>query len=355
MATVKIDHVDKLFGSVQVLQEVNLDIADGEFIVLVGPSGCGKSTILRIVSGLEQPTHGTISIGDRDVTDVAPKDRDIAMVFQSYALYPHISVRDNLSFALTIRATEPHEIEERVANASEILGLTDLLDRLPKQLSGGQRQRVAMGRAIVRNPQVFLFDEPLSNLDAKLRIQMRKEIKELHQRLKSTAIYVTHDQIEAMTMADRVVVMKSGFIAQVGTPLHLYDKPANKFVAGFIGAPSMNFLEGSVVETDGGLKFSVDDVLLPLPDVHSADPGANATLGIRPEHLEIVDAGGDANFTVAVVEPTGSETLIECAHGQHRLQVMVKDRVEFSPGDKIELKFDPQRVHLFETASEQRL
>src|SRR6202048_4978257 len=255
MAAVSIRAVRKNFGLTQVIRGVDIDIADGEFCVLVGPSGCGKSTLLRMIAGLEEITEGEVSIGGKVVTRVAPKQRDIAMVFQNYALYPHMTVRDNMSFALMLAKQSKDEIEKRVRKAADILGLAQLLDRYPRQLSGGQRQRVAMGRAIVRDPQVFLFDEPLSNLDAKLRVQMRTEIKELHQRLKTTSIYVTHDQIEAMTMADKIVVMKDGVVEQMGRPLDLYDRPANLFVAGFIGSPAMNFLQGNLVSEDGGAVF----------------------------------------------------------------------------------------------------
>src|SRR5713226_5661875 len=252
MASVELKQVRKSFGSTQVVHGVDISIADGEFCVLVGPSGCGKSTLLRMLAGLEEITHGEISIGGKVVNRVPPKERDIAMVFQNYALYPHMTVRDNMSFALMLAKQSKDEISARVKKAADILGLDQLLDRYPRQLSGGQRQRVAMGRAIVRDPQVFLFDEPLSNLDAKLRVQMRTEIKELHQRLKTTSIYVTHDQIEAMTMADTIVVMNGGRVEQIGTPLDLYDEPANLFVAGFIGSPAMNFLPGRIVAGSSG-------------------------------------------------------------------------------------------------------
>src|SRR5690242_8753113 len=262
MAPVDVRQVDKFYGSTQVLHGVSVNIPDGEFVVLVGPSGCGKSTLLRMIAGLEEISRGEIAIGGRVVNNVPPKDRDIAMVFQNYALYPHMTVKENMAFSLKLARAPKNVIEERVGKAAQILGLTQLLDRYPRQLSGGQRQRVAMGRAIVRDPQVFLFDEPLSNLDAKLRVQMRTEIKELHQRLRTTSVYVTHDQIEAMTMADRIVVMQLGHVEQVGAPLELYDRPANLFVAGFIGSPAMNFLNGHLksngsayVETDNGAKL----------------------------------------------------------------------------------------------------
>ncbi|HTN62422.1 MAG TPA: sn-glycerol-3-phosphate ABC transporter ATP-binding protein UgpC, partial [Devosia sp.] len=294
MAPVTLRHVKKSYGDAAVIHGVDIDIADGEFVVLVGPSGCGKSTLLRMVAGLETITEGEISIGTRVVNDLDPKDRDIAMVFQNYALYPHMTVETNMGFSLEHRGANKAEIAERVNWAAEILGLVPLLKRYPRQLSGGQRQRVAMGRAIVRNPQVFLFDEPLSNLDAKLRVVMRGEIKSLHQRLGVTTLYVTHDQIEAMTMADKIVVMNAGKVEQIGVPLDLYDRPANLFVAGFIGSPSMNFISGQITP-DG---FTAAGITLPLPP--GLTPG-NATYGIRPEHFELSPAGVAA--TVLLVEP----------------------------------------------------
>src|SRR6202047_3726898 len=287
MAAVSIRAVRKNFGSTQVIRGVDIDIADGEFCVLVGPSGCGKSTLLRMIAGLEEITDGEVSIGGKVVNRVAPKQRDIAMVFQNYALYPHMTVRDNMSFALMLAKQSKSEIEAHVAKAANILGLTVLLDRYPRQLSGGQRQRVAMGRAIVRDPQVFLFDEPLSNLDAKLRVQMRTEIKELHQRLKTTSIYVTHDQIEAMTMADKIVVMKDGIVEQIGAPLDLYDRPDNLFVAGFIGSPAMNCLKGAL-KVNGKAEFQGPEGVS-LPVMAAAAPagsdGRPVVYGVRPEHF----------------------------------------------------------------------
>src|SRR5690348_9410631 len=284
MSSVSIRDVRKSFGAFEVLHGVTVPIEDGEFVVLVGPSGCGKSTLLRMLAGLENITSGTISIGDRVVNNVQPKERDIAMVFQNYALYPHMTVADNMGFSLKLRGAKADEIKKGVKRAAEILGLTPLLERYPRQLSGGQRQRVAMGRAIVRDPQVFLFDEPLSNLDAKLRVAMRAEIKELHQRLATTTVYVTHDQIEAMTMADRIVVMNAGNVEQIGAPLELYDRPANLFVAGFIGSPAMNFLKGRIesgaFQADGG-------AALPLPGKPNGSDGRPAVYGIRPEHFQL--------------------------------------------------------------------
>ena len=287
MATVVIRDVRKAFGLTPVIHGVDVAIADGEFVVLVGPSGCGKSTLLRMIAGLENITSGEISIGGRVVNDLPPKERDVAMVFQNYALYPHKTVAENMSFALKLRNAPKSEIDQRVKRAAEILDITPYLGRFPRNLSGGQRQRVAMGRAIVRDPQVFLFDEPLSNLDAKLRVQMRAEIKELHQRLKTTTIYVTHDQVEAMTMADRIVVMRDGVVEQAGLPLDLYDRPLSMFVAGFIGSPSMNFLHGSV-RTEGGPTFVTDDgARLPLRSAPSGLDGKRCVYGIRPEHLSL--------------------------------------------------------------------
>src|SRR5688572_24120611 len=286
MASVVIRDVRKSFGSTAVIHGVSVNIDDGEFVVLVGPSGCGKSTLLRMIAGLENITGGEIRIGDRVVNNVPPKERDIAMVFQNYALYPHMTVAANMGFSLKLRGAPKSEIESRVARAADILGLQPYLERYPRQLSGGQRQRVAMGRAIVRDPQVFLFDEPLSNLDAKLRVAMRTEIKELHQRIKTTTVYVTHDQIEAMTMADKIVVMHDGRIEQIGEPLELYDRPNNRFVAGFIGSPAMNFLTGRLAISGGGARFEGDrDLNLPLDVRPPGSSGQPVVLGVRPEHL----------------------------------------------------------------------
>ena len=312
MARVTVSGLRKSYGATEVIHGVDVEIADGEFAVLVGPSGCGKSTLLRMVAGLEGVTAGTIRIGERVVNGLAPGERDIAMVFQSYALYPHKTVRANMGFALKLRGTDRAEIAERVDRAAEILGLTPYLDRYPRQLSGGQRQRVAMGRAIVRDPQVFLFDEPLSNLDAKLRVAMRAEIKELHQRLRTTTIFVTHDQIEAMTMADTIVVMQAGRIEQIGAPLELYERPRNRFVAEFIGSPAMNLLPG-VLGPEG---VAVEGETLPLAAAGAAAPGAEVVYGIRPEHLELAETGFPA--TVRVVEPTGSETLAPLAFSRRQ-------------------------------------
>src|SRR5215471_5438530 len=289
MADLEVRNVHKSYGATAVIHGVSVAIRDGEFVVLVGPSGCGKSTLIRMIAGLERVTHGEILLGDKVINDLPPKERDMAMVFQNYALYPNMTVSENMGFSLRLRRTRREEIQTRVANAAEILGLGPLLHRLPRELSGGQRQRVAMGRAIVRDPQVFLFDEPLSNLDAKLRVAMRTEIKELHQRLRTTTIYVTHDQIEAMTMADRIVVMHDGAVEQIGAPLELYDRPINRFVAGFIGSPAMNFIEGRIaadgssVETPQGDRLAIGAVPI--------EAGHPVVYGIRPEHLELADDG----------------------------------------------------------------
>lgn len=320
MAKVILNKVHKVFEKTEVVHGIDLDIAHNEFVVLVGPSGCGKSTTLRMIAGLEEVTEGEIVIGDRLVNDVPPKDRDIAMVFQNYALYPHMTVFENMSFGLKLRKTPKEEIRQRVNDAAEILNITELLDRRPKQLSGGQRQRVAMGRAIVRHPQVFLFDEPLSNLDAKLRVQMRTEIKKIHQRVKTTIIYVTHDQVEAMTLADRIVVMNAGNIEQIGSPQELYEHPATFFVAGFIGSPSMNFVNTKLEGSGSDLKLVMGDMSLPIPaDIasHYVDHvGKDLLFGIRPEHMtELRPAEKDNlkdEFTrkVVVTEPMGVDTMV---------------------------------------------
>jgi multiple sugar transport system ATP-binding protein len=350
MTGVRIQDVRKSYGSAQVIHGVSVDIQDGEFVILVGPSGCGKSTLLRMVAGLEEISGGEIRIGPKVVNHVPPKERDIAMVFQNYALYPHMTVSENMAFSLKLRRAPKAEISAKVARAAEILGLTPLLDRYPKQLSGGQRQRVAMGRAIVRDPQVFLFDEPLSNLDAKLRVAMRAEIKALHQRLKTTTIYVTHDQIEAMTMADKIVVMHDGVVEQIGAPLALYDRPANLFVASFIGSPAMNLLAGRLAGdgfvTEGGLR-------LPLAQGPAAAEGRPAIYGIRPEHFALSDEG--VPVTVKVVEPTGSETQVVAeAEGQEIITVF-RERVAARPGETIRILPIARSVHLFDPKTSQRL
>ena len=350
MAEVTIRALRKAYGAVQVVHGLDLDIPDGEFVVLVGPSGCGKSTLLRMIAGLEEITSGDIRIGERRVNNLPPSERDIAMVFQNYALYPHKTVAANMGFPLKMRGESKEVIAQKVARAAEILGLTPYLDRYPRALSGGQRQRVAMGRAIVRDPQVFLFDEPLSNLDAKLRVQMRTEIRELHQRLKTTTVYVTHDQIEAMTMADRIVVMQGGRIEQVGAPLELYDRPANTFVAGFIGSPAMNMAPGVV---RSGMVELEDGTRLPLPAGLAVAEGREVTYGIRPEHLSVGSQGFAGN--VAVVEPTGSETHVVLRTAGQEVVAMFRDRVAFRPGDALVLAVDAEKVHLLDRASGVRL
>ncbi len=353
MAPLNIQSVKKSYGSLQVLHGVDVDITDGEFVILVGPSGCGKSTLLRMIAGLESITGGSIRIGGREVNDLPPKARDIAMVFQSYALYPHMTVAQNMGFSLKLARRPKVEIDAAVQKAADILDLGSLLDRTPKQLSGGQRQRVAMGRAIVRNPAVFLFDEPLSNLDAKLRVQMRAEIKELHQRLGTTIVYVTHDQIEAMTMADRIVVMRSGFVEQIGRPLELYDKPANLFVASFIGSPSMNLIEGSAADETF---TAISGASIPLPGI-PAKPNTEVILGIRPEHLELVEANtsGAIAGTVVVTEPTGSETQMILRIGNTDLSVLCHSRIEVQPGDTLYVRLMQGKALIFDKSSGRRL
>ena len=355
MASVTIQAVKKNFGDVPILHGVDIDIRDGSFTVLVGPSGCGKSTLLRMIAGLEQINSGEIRIGDRVVNDLQPKERDIAMVFQNYALYPHMTVRENMAFSLALAKMDKATIEGKVGRAAEILALGALLDRYPRQLSGGQRQRVAMGRAIVRDPQVFLFDEPLSNLDAKLRVAMRSELKELHQRLKTTSIYVTHDQIEAMTMGDKIVVMRDGRIEQTGGPLDLYDQPANQFVAGFIGSPAMNFLPGTLRRTAGAPHVELTDgTQIEAPRLAGGVDGQPIVFGTRPEHLTLASTGG-IPAKVVVMEPTGMDTFVACRHEGVELSAVFRERHDFAPGSTIRLLPDPQRAHLFDAASGQRL
>ncbi len=346
MAEVTIRNLRKSYGAVDVIHGLDVDIADGAFVVLVGPSGCGKSTLLRMIAGLESITGGTIAIGETVVNNLPPARRDIAMVFQNYALYPHKTVAANMAFSLRMQKMPRAEIDARVARAAEVLGLAPYLDRYPRALSGGQRQRVAMGRAIVRDPRVFLFDEPLSNLDAKLRVQMRAEIRELHQRLETTTVYVTHDQIEAMTMADKIVVLQSGRIEQVGTPLDLYDRPANTFVAGFIGSPSMNLMPGEGGRDGvavGGTTFAVDGVA----------PGRGVTLGMRPEDLTLAAEGMRA--VVSVVEPTGAETHIVARVGDIEVTAVTRDRPAVRPGETIHLAPVPGSVHVFDRATGARV
>ena len=349
MATVTFDHVFKRYGDVTAVSDLNLQIGDGEFMVLVGPSGCGKTTSLRMIAGLEEITEGQLLIGDKVVNDVAPKDRDIAMVFQSYALYPHMSVRENLAFGLKLRKVAKPEIEKRINDAAGILQLEKLLERKPKELSGGQRQRVALGRAIVREPAVFLMDEPLSNLDAKLRVQTRAEIARLHQRLGTTMVYVTHDQVEAMTMGQRIAVMSDGLLQQVGTPQDLYDSPRNKFVAGFIGSPSMNFIDIPVGTGD----LAVGGFTFPIPDRYRESiKGAGTTVvaGFRPEHLELGELGsvvGTVQGKADVVEYLGNEELLHVSVGEREVVAIVDSSHNVRPGDIVNLKLPVDKLHLF--------
>jgi multiple sugar transport system ATP-binding protein len=352
MASVEIADVRKSFGTHPVIRGVSVDIADGEFVILVGPSGCGKSTLLRMLAGLEHITSGEIRIGDRVVNNLPPKDRDIAMVFQNYALYPHMTVAENMAFSLILKGASKAEIEERVKPAASILGLSNLLDRYPRQLSGGQRQRVAMGRAIVRDPQVFLFDEPLSNLDAKLRVSMRAEIKNLHQRLTTTTVYVTHDQIEAMTMADKIVVMHDGIVEQIGAPLELYDRPNNLFVAGFIGSPAMNMLHGKLDPTDPNRFVTSDGVSLPVARSAEAAKGKELVYGIRPEGIVL---GGSVQMQVIVVEPTGSESQVVAKLGTSEITCVFRERVTAKPGEMLNVSINPDSAHLFDAKSGARL
>jgi multiple sugar transport system ATP-binding protein len=342
MASVTIKNVKKNYGNLEVVHGINLKIEDGAFVVLLGPSGCGKSTLLRMIAGLESVTGGDIEIEGKRVNDVHPKDRNIAMVFQNYALYAHMKVRDNMSFSLLLAKRPQNEIDEKVKWAAKILNLEPYLDRYPRELSGGQRQRVAMGRAIVRNPAVFLFDEPLSNLDAKLRVQMRTEIKELHERLKTTTVYVTHDQIEAMTMADKIVILRDGYIEQEGSPLDVYDHPANLFVAEFIGSPSMNLLKGEVITE--GVRLA-EGTVLALPKSHKAKLGQKVVYGIRPEHLK---PGKGTAAKINVIEPTGPEMHIYADMGGQEVCSITSERVHLARGADLQLAPQLDRVHLFD-------
>jgi len=356
MATVTFEHVTKKYGEVLAVDDLNLEINDGEFMVLVGPSGCGKTTSLRMIAGLEEITGGTLRIGSKIVNDVAPKDRDIAMVFQSYALYPHMTVRDNLAFGLKLRKVPKPEIERRVKEAADTIQLSNLLDRKPKELSGGQRQRVALGRAIVREPAVFLMDEPLSNLDAKLRVQTRAEIARLHQRLGTTMVYVTHDQVEAMTMGTRIAVMSDGLLQQVGTPQELYDNPDNKFVAGFIGSPSMNFATVTASGTGDAAVLTGSGLSIPLPPRlrAAADSVHGKTLiaGFRPEHLDIGDPSSNvASFQAKadVVEYLGNDELLHLSLGGMDLVAIVSSSHVVKPGDLLSLRLPLDKLHLFDS------
>ena len=342
MASVEIKNIFKKYGDVEVVHGINLTIEDGSFVVFLGPSGCGKSTLLRMIAGLESVTGGDVEIAGKRVNNVHPKDRNIAMVFQNYALYAHMTVKDNMSFSLILAKRPQAEIDEKVGWAAKILNLEPYIGRYPRELSGGQRQRVAMGRAIVRNPAVFLFDEPLSNLDAKLRVQMRTEIKDLHERLKTTTVYVTHDQIEAMTMADKIVILRDGIIEQVGTPLDVYDHPVNLFVASFIGSPSMNLIKGTAqkdhVLTEGGIK-------LPTPKGHKAKIGQKVVYGIRPEHLSL---GKGIPATITVTEPTGPEIHVYADVGPQEVCAIIRERTVLKRGSTVQLEPDLGKVHLFD-------
>ncbi|MFA5028670.1 MAG: sn-glycerol-3-phosphate ABC transporter ATP-binding protein UgpC [Candidatus Methylomirabilota bacterium] len=363
MAQVTLENVTKRFDSVVAVKDVNLTIDDKEFVVLVGPSGCGKSTTLRMVAGLEEISGGTIKIGDRVVNDVPPKDRDIAMVFQNYALYPHMSVYDNMAFGLKLRKFPKPEIEQRVKEAAEILGIQELLQRKPRALSGGQRQRVAVGRAIVRKPQVFLFDEPLSNLDAKLRVAMRAELKKLHDRLQSTVIYVTHDQVEAMTMGDRIVIMKDGLIQQVGAPLEVYASPQNQFVAGFIGSPAMNFLPCTVMPKGDGLAFTAPGLSLPVPPAKAKAlaefANRKVTMGIRPEDMREALPTDPAQCTfeasVEVVEPIGHEIYLNVMIDGTEVVARVSPDTPVKVGQKIKLAATVEKLHAFDPQTEKSI
>jgi multiple sugar transport system ATP-binding protein len=358
MAEVKLNNVTKRFGDVTAVDKVDLLAENKEFLVLVGPSGCGKTTTLRMVAGLEEATEGDIYIGERKVNDVPPKDRDIAMVFQNYALYPHMNVYRNMAFGLQLRSFPKPEIEQRVKEGARILGIEELLHRKPKELSGGQRQRVAMGRAIVRKPQAFLFDEPLSNLDAKLRVAMRGELAKLHERLETTIIYVTHDQVEAMTLADRIVVMDRGLIAQIGSPLEVYDNPNNLFVAGFIGSPAMNFLEVHVTEENGTFFVKGKNFKLAVPedrrDRYLKVKDKKAVLGLRPEHIHDKQIKGPfpngepLTVTIDVVEPVGSEIILLATCGPDQLTACVDPQTRVKPHDTLEVLVDMNRMHLFD-------
>ncbi|SFK42347.1 multiple sugar transport system ATP-binding protein [Pseudovibrio ascidiaceicola] len=357
MASIQITEATKSYGNTAVLHGIDLNIQDGEFIVLVGPSGCGKSTLLRMIAGLEEVTSGSISINERIINDLPPRDRDIAMVFQSYALYPHMSVEENISYAMTLRKSPKEKIASAVNGVSNILGLNGLLERRPKALSGGQRQRVAMGRAIVRDPQAFLFDEPLSNLDARLREQMRSEIRKLHRKLNATSIYVTHDQIEAMTMADRIVAMHDGYIQQVGTPLEIYDKPANVFVASFIGSPAMNFIRGTASASGEGYHLQTDQGhQIILPKSLDLKDRMDVILGVRPEHLMIVEEGpASLPATVDLIEPMGLSTLVHVRVGQDSLKIFTLDRPDIAEGTQVHVSYIKEKLHMFDARTEMRL
>jgi multiple sugar transport system ATP-binding protein len=355
MASLSFRNIQKSFGKTKIIHGISFDIADGEFVVLVGPSGCGKSTLLRMLAGLEEISGGEIAIDDRVVNDIESKDRDIAMVFQSYALYPHMTVRENLGFSLRLRNADAQMTGERVMKAAKILNLDTLLDRFPRELSGGQRQRVAMGRAIVRDPKVFLFDEPLSNLDAKLRVAMRAEIKALHQRLKTTTVYVTHDQIEAMTMADRIVVMHDGIVEQIGTPLELFDRPHNLFVAQFIGSPAMNTLQGTLRIAQGQAWVEAQGMRWPLAAVPQGVDGQAVHYGIRPTDMQLSGTAQGIVASVVVVEPTGAETELLLQVGSSQIVLVMHGRTGVQPDETVQIAVEPAKAHVFDAASGARL
>jgi len=355
MASVSFNQIEKSFGKTKIIHGISFDITDGEFVVLVGPSGCGKSTLLRMLAGLEEISGGEIAIDGKVINELDSKDRDIAMVFQSYALYPHMTVRENMGFSLRLRKADAELTTKRVGDAARILNLEPLLERYPRELSGGQRQRVAMGRAIVRDPKVFLFDEPLSNLDAKLRVAMRAEIKSLHQRLKTTTVYVTHDQIEAMTMADRIVVMHDGIIEQIGTPLELFDRPGNLFVAQFIGSPAMNVFEGQLQQAGGPSSVSALGQSWPLATAVAGTQGQRVHYGIRPSDITVLPAGQGIPARVVVVEPTGAETEMLLRVGEQDVVVVLHGRTSARPDDTVGLQVDAAKAHLFDQATGKRM
>ncbi|MBB3384397.1 MULTISPECIES: sn-glycerol-3-phosphate ABC transporter ATP-binding protein UgpC [unclassified Rhizobium] len=352
MASVELHNIHKAYGALTVIHDISLSIEDGEFIALVGPSGCGKSTLLRMIAGLEEITDGDVSIGGQVVNSMTPRERNIAMVFQSYALYPHMTVAENMGFNLKLSGETKQVIEQRVNEAARMLDLTKLLDRKPAQLSGGQRQRVAMGRAIVRNPAVFLFDEPLSNLDAKLRVQMRSEIKALHQKVQTTSIYVTHDQIEAMTLADRIVVLNQGRIEQQGTPIELYRKPANLFVAGFIGSPAMNFLDGVVEGVEGSPAVRLkDSTPIRIAGERKVKAGQSVKIGLRPEHLSLASGGSPLTGQTLLVEPTGAQTHVLFDLAGEQVTAVVDGEAPVRYGQPLNVSVSPEQVYVFDAAS----
>ena len=352
MGNIAISNVTKKFDSTEVIHGINLKINDGEFVVLVGPSGCGKTTLLRMIAGLESITDGNISIDDKIINNIKPKERDCAMVFQNYALYPHMKVAANMGFSLKIKKAAKEEIDQKVKDVAKILEIEDYLERYPRQLSGGQRQRVAMGRAIVRNPKVFLFDEPLSNLDAKLRVQMRTQIKLLHARLKTTLVYVTHDQVEAMTMADKIVVMNEGLVEQTGAPLELYDKPVNIFVAGFIGSPSMNLLNASINSNSINLGSAGS---IPITRKTTSENNLDIILGIRPSHMDISKNGEGLKFQIDVIEPTGADSLVYGKINDTECCVQTSERLNLKSGEIIHILPNEDNLHFFDNQSNERI